>query len=538
MSNKLSQKLSLFYNSNKFPWLIICVGVAFRLIRYSHNSSLWFDESRNAIGIINRSFSELVIPASNQTLSLPLGFYILEKFAIKILGNSEYAFKLFPLLFGIASLVLFYNVAKQYIKPKAIPIALGLFAVLEPLVDSSSAVKPYSCDVAIALFLYAITKYIQSRKLNTLQAMLLGGIGATTALFSHPSVFIMVGIGTTMIISCAVKKEWSKMRGLLITFLIWGSGFLAVFFIYTRPLMYNFTLTNDSIFWMKAKGFMPFPPMSLSDIQWFLDLPQRIFAFPIGLTFSGIGTLTFLAGCITIFLGKKEHFFILISPLIFTLLASAFHKYVFSLTPILFLVPFIILIIAEGTEYIREKISFSSQVIGIILVGLLFLHPLSWAAYNTVKPSSREEIKPVLAHIKNNWKSGDILYVYYMTQFAFEYYSKYHPGNYHFSENEYIIGRGPQDWYATYKRKDFKGFWNPDRPFSQPYNEIFKGYIEDLNKLKGNKRVWVLFSSMVSKDGIHEEKFFQYHLETIGKKLDSFGQPGVSAVYLYDLSIN
>jgi hypothetical protein len=497
---------------------------------------LWFDESRNALGIISWSFSELVSPAPDQTLSLPVGFLMLEKLAVQTLGYSEYALRLIPLLFGITSLFLFYKVARQYIKPKAIPVALGLFAVLNPLVDLSSGLKPYTGDVAIALLLYAVTIYTQSRKLNALQVILLGGLGATIIWFSHPSVFILAGIGITLSVSCLVKKEWSKMRGLLVIFLIWVSGFLAVYLIYTRSLMSNFTLTNNNIVWMKHKAFMPFPPLSLSDIQWFIDLPLRIFVFPVGLTFSGIATLAFIAGCITIFLEKKEYFFILISPLIITLLASGLNKYVFSQEPILFLVPFILLFIAEGTEYIREKLSHSSKIIGIIFVVLLFLHPLAWATYHAVKPSSREEIKPVLAHIKNKWQEGDVLYVYYMTQFAFDYYSKYHPGNYHFGDNEYIIGRGPQDWYATYKKQEFEGFWDPENPFSQPYTESFKEYVEDLNKLKGHKRVWVLFSSMVSKEGIHEEKYFKYYLETIGKQLDFSGRAGISAVYLYDLS--
>ncbi len=536
MSEKLSQKLSQLYNSNKLPWIIIAVGIILRLIRYFYNPSLWFDESRNALGIISQSFSELIPPSPEQTLSLPLGFIMLEKFATQILGHSEYALRLFPLLFGIISLFLFYKVNRQIIRQDAIPIALGLFAILGPLIDLSAELKPYTGDVAIALLIYTVIIYTQSKQLTTFHAILLGGLGVIAVWFSHSSVFILSGIGITLAGSCLVKKEWSKIRGLLVAFLIWVAGFLGVYFVYTRPLMLNFISTNNEIVWMKHKAFMPFPPSSFSDFQWFLDLPLRIFVFPVGLTFSGISAFAFIAGCIMIFSKKKEHFFILISPLILTLLASGLHKYTFSQEPILFLVPFILLLIAEGTGYIREKLNNGSKIIGIIFVGLLFLHPLAWTTYHAAKPSSREEIKPVLTYIKKNWRKGDILYVYYMTQFAFEYYSKYHPGNYHFDGNEYIIGQGPQDWYATYKRQEFRGFWNKDKPFSQPYTEIFKKYVEDMNKLKGHKRVWILFSSMVSKEGIHEEKFFNYHLGTIGKQLDSFGQAGISAVYLYDLS--
>lgn len=488
------------------------------------------------MGIIDWPLSQLLSPAPEQTLSIPLGFYLLEKLAIQLLGYSEYALKLFPLLFGVVSLFLFLKVAKQYINPKAVPIAVGLFAFLSPLIDLSSSVKPYTGDVAFALMLYLLANSTQFKKTNILPAVLLGGVGAVVLWCSHPSVFILFGIGITLSISFGVNKEWPKMKRLFIPLFIWGSGFLAVYLIYTQPLMYNFTQTNDSIFWMKQKAFMPFPPMSFADLQWFLDLPQRIFTNPVGLTFTGLATLCFIAGCINIFSGNKEHFFLLISPLLLTLLASALHKFVFSQTAILFLVPLFILFIAEGTEYIREKLSHSSNAIGIMLVVLLFIHPLSWASYRAIKPDDREAIRPVLTHIKKNWQKGDILYVYYMSQFAFEYYSKYHPGNYHFKNGEYIIGEGPQDWYATYKVKEFRGFWNKEKPFSQPPMEILKEYAGELTTLKGNKRVWVLFSSSVAKGGMLEENFFVYTLRNIGKQLDFFGTPGVSAVYLFDLS--
>lgn len=97
---------------------------------------------------------------------------------------------------------------------------------------------------------------------------------------------------------------------------------------------------------------------------------------------------------------------------------------------ILFLVPLILLFIAEGVDYIRETTRNSSFIMGILVIGLLFIHPVTIAAYHAVKPSSRGEIKPVLSHMKNRWQKGDIIYVHYYAQYAFEYYSKYHPKPY------------------------------------------------------------------------------------------------------------
>ncbi len=79
-------------------------------------------------------------------------------------------------------------------------------------------------------------------------------------------------------------------------------------------------------------------------------------------------------------------------------------------------------------------------------------------------------------------------------------------------------------------------YYNADTPIYQSSSDIFKIYLYDLNKPKGHKRVWILFSAAIIKDRVDEEKYIVFHLDTIGKRLEFFGHSGVAAVYLYDLS--
>lgn len=533
----LPQRLSQFYNSNKLPWIIIFVGIVLRLVRYLHNPSLWFDELRNSLAFLSRPLSDFIPIDPDIFISTPFGFVLAEKIAINTFGNSEYALKLFPLLSAIVSLFLFYYVAKNYIKPKVVPIALGLFSLTEPMIDYSSSVRPYASDVAITLLLYAAAIYVQSKKLTALRIFGWGAIGAAAVWISHPATIVLAGIGTTLTISCLAGKEWARIKRMLFVFSFWFLSFLTVFFMYIRPLMRSFDFTNQYIYFEKIKAFMPFPPMSFGDMRWYLDVLFRIMNDPAGFTLSGIAAFTFLLGCISFYSKQKKNFFILISPLFIALLLSSFHQYTFIDRTILFLVPSIWLFVAEGVEYVKDKTSQHGPIIVITLIALLFLHPLAWSTYRSVKPYSPEEIKPVLSYVKDNWQEGDIVYVYYMSQFAFKYYSEYHPGNYHFNEDEYIIGKASKGWTANYiKETVTSDYANLDKLMVQPYTVIFQEYVEDLNKLKGRKRIWVLFSSSVPKAGINEENFFVYHLETIGEKLDSFGHAGISSVYLYDLS--
>ncbi|HDH53315.1 MAG TPA: hypothetical protein ENH24_02395, partial [Nitrospirae bacterium] len=232
MSGGISQALSQIYNSKKFPWIIICIGIALRLVRYLHNTPLWFDESVIAVDIFKRPLTDFINPSPDYTQTGPLGFYILSKLAVQLFGNSEYALRLAPLLFGIASLFLFYKVAKEIVRPGAVPVALALFAVLDPLIFYSSELKPYSGDVAFSLLVLSLATH-KIKTFNIRHIVIFSVVGAAAVLSSHPAVFVLAGAGAGLILSCLKRKEWARLRGILIVCMIWALSFIAVYLVYT-----------------------------------------------------------------------------------------------------------------------------------------------------------------------------------------------------------------------------------------------------------------------------------------------------------------
>ena len=62
------------------------------------------------------------------------------------------------------------------------------------------------------------------------------------------------------------------------------------------------------------------------------------------------------------------------------------------------------------------------------------------------------------------------------------------------------------------------------------------GYVEQLNQLAGKNRVWLLFSHVILSDvqGVSEEQFMVYYVNSMGEKIDEFRSLG-SSIYLYDL---
>ncbi|MBI5056678.1 MAG: glycosyltransferase family 39 protein [Nitrospirae bacterium] len=508
-------KLNLLYKSDRFPWIIISFGIIFRIVQYLHNFSLYIDEARDTVaGILGRSFSGLLGPPPDIFIpSPPLGFFVIEKLAVQFMGNSEYVLRLFPLIAGIVSLVLFYYTARQYIKGNAVTVALILFATLEPLIYYSSSVRPYSSDIAAALLVYMTAMYFHSNRLFFPRAVVFAAIGSVVIWFSSTSVFILAGAGATLGVCSVIRKEWQKAGALLMIYTCWLISFAFCYFLYLK------NLTNAEWFVNTFGGeeaFAPFPPLSFFGIAWYIRSFFRVFDETVGISLSGIAAFAFITGGISIFSEKKDRFFILISPVVFVLLASSFYMYPFRHRMILFLVPPLLFFIAEGAEYIRDKTARHTPIIGTVLIGLLLFYPLLSAAHHLFKPVVQEEIKPAINYVRKHWQEGDVLYVHYRAHPVFEYYKK----KYGFNDKDYIVGI-----YAGEKNN----LW----AFSVDY---LNAYTDDLDHLHGKKRVWILFTETpVLKKGINEKVFFVYYLNTIGRQIDSFEGEG-AAVYLYDLS--
>ena len=485
--------------SRSLPLVIVCWGSWLRLAQYLFDRSLWLDESMLSVNIVGKSFYELLGPLDYHQ-GAPLGFLMIEKASVQILGNSEYALRLFPLISGIISLFLYYGLAKQTLTVKMVPIALGLFAISGPLIYYSSETKQYSSDVAIAICLFSAGIYCSSHTLTPWRALALGLLGAASIWFSHPSMFVLAGIGIALSVFCLAKREWSKIRLISIAYSLWALSFVACYVVSLRSLSENKNLLN---YW--ASNFVPWPVVSLSTIDWFIGTFFGTFEYPVGGELSGLAALLFLIGGIALFFNKRDQFLILILPVFITLVASGLHKYPFSGRLILFLVPVLIIFIARGAELIQLKIKADTPLVAWCLIGFLFFHPLIYSTYHLIKPVVRTEIKPVMNYIKEHRRTEDALYVYHWSIPAFRYYAP----RLGLDTMSRVMGAyGDSNWH---------------------------NYENDIDRLRSYRRVWLLFSNSRTQSGEDEEKIFLYFVDKVGAKLDYFKAPDAAA-YLYDFN--
>lgn len=133
-------------------WTLIVAGVVLRLAQFLPERSFWHDEAALACNLSQRSFAQLMEPLDyNQ--GAPLGFLFAQRAVYLTLGGSERALRLLPFLCGVAALLVFPWVARQYVSVNAVVIALALFALGRPLTYYAGELKQYSGDVLVALIL-------------------------------------------------------------------------------------------------------------------------------------------------------------------------------------------------------------------------------------------------------------------------------------------------------------------------------------------------------------------------------------------------
>ena len=286
INSKIIPTINLFSNRYMIPFLLIVMGIYFRVRLYLFNRSLWLDEAYLTHNLLDRSWIELFSPL-DYGQSAPVFFLLFEKFSLSfstIITNRELLLRIFPLISGIATLVLIWLLAKKNMRIGAF-FTLALFVFNQRLVYYSSEVKQYSSDVLISIILLWLAWNCITSALSRKPIIELGSAGIVLIWFSHPSVFILAGIGLSLGLDYLFKKEWRNLARIGLIGMGWILSFTSQYVLSMRNLTTNASLLN---YW--ESGFMPMPPWnnwSWFPTAWFnfLEYPGNspysfIFAWP------------------------------------------------------------------------------------------------------------------------------------------------------------------------------------------------------------------------------------------------------------------
>ena len=154
------EKINNLLESKWLIWIIIIIGIAARLHQYLLNHTLWLDEAFIAINIIKSNFKELLLPLKYYGQSAPVLFLESTKLITKIWNNSEFAFRLLPLLAGIGSVIAAYFLGKKFLNKKAVIVFLTLIAFSRYGIYYSAELKQYSLEMLATILILILTAKI------------------------------------------------------------------------------------------------------------------------------------------------------------------------------------------------------------------------------------------------------------------------------------------------------------------------------------------------------------------------------------------
>ncbi len=483
--------------------LLFLAGILLRLRQYLTGRSLWADEAMLALNIVNRNFGELLRPLDYDQ-GAPPGFLLVEKLFNLLLGRSEYALRLLPFLLGILSIWLFYLLLKRVTVGAGLIAALALFVFNPRLIYYSSEVKQYIVDVVVTLILLLLAAPLFESGVRKREMIWLAVAGFFALWFSHPAVFVLAGIGLTLVVLCLEKRDITNLWIVLGMGLFWVAALGLLYFLILKDIQQNAYMQE---YWQGA--FVPVPPWS--DPEWF----RRSLAENIGVQFGIPYAVYFVCGLILagwfVLWRTRRNFAIAFGWILsITLFASALKLYPVFERMILFLIPIGLILVGKSVEFIDRRLQnprWLGRALATLLTLFLVFAPVKTSADYFLAPKYYEHIRPSMSVLQDSWRPGDAIYVSNGAEPAFGFYAPL----YGLSGTEYLSNA----------REDYR---NPDNITRQ------------LDSLKGKSRVWVLLSHVYEKEGFNEKDFILDDLRRNGRIKREFRVPGTSVyLYLFDL---
>ena len=481
------------------------------------------------MNVIDRSPREL-LETLDFNQAAPPGFLLLERGMTFLFGYSELALRAIPLLSGIAAIIIFAWLAKRLLAPFPALLAVLLFSVADGLIYYSSEAKPYSLDVLATLLLLAGVVFVGESAPTRGVAILFGILGVLLMSVSYAALIVVGSVaGVFLLVALHERRVMNIVRS--IPLLMWSVCAIAVG-------IYG---------WSRSDGIrLSFEAGEGSDsaFEWFGSLIHEVNVLGTGLLTSigfpdespwnhlfKVAAVCFVTGTVSLARSEWRRLLLLLAPMVFTLFAWSLGQYPLVPRTTLFLVPVVILLLAQGVDTIVRWTPSPWRPFGAFVAAGILVGPLWTMSEAVTEPRVKEEIKPVLAYIQARSAPGDTLYVHYGAQYALVYYE---------------LCRCTEDRAQLNARWSFKGRaghkqfapaltgLSPNILVSPYADGDLDRQLADLQRLPDGKRIWFLYTHVA---GAAEEMFIRHRLiarlEEIGERIGGIDRPGAHA-YLYE----
>ena len=497
LASKLEHRLAPLLKSDLLWILLMGAGLVLRLRQYAEHLSIGNDEAALGRNIVERSFSGLTRPLSFGQ-GAPLLFLFIQKGFVSVFGNQDLILEIFPLITGLVAIYFFYRIARRHFGLAGV-FAVFAFAISLWLLKYSANPKQYSSDVAVVLVLVDLADRCLDELARGRDFLMLTVAGAVGLWLAHPAVFVLPGIGLVILLAELYRKDREALAWTLGMGGAWAAAFGLDYLISLRNLTTDAYLAR---YWLAT--FVPMPPWS--NPGWFVNAYRALLlpaASKLDASVMASWSLLLGIGIVSLLVSRRSFGLIILLPFVLTLAASALHKYPIQDRLLLFLVPFVYLLTAEGLRRVYTWIARWNRVPAWAVYAVLcviLLRPMAVnAKRNFFNPPRPWDMRPVVEYITAKWNEGDMVYVSGGGE-TFQFYA---------------------DSYGLV----------PARTRVDNAHRIarYSTYMGDMKTFAGQDRVWVVFARF-EEQSYQNQRYVKY-LNRVGEIKDSF-DTGSARVYL------
>ena len=341
--------------------LFVALGVVVRLTRFLLAFPLSADEYQLAANLLDRGFLALLEPLQYNQVA-PIGFLWIESAVVRLCGFSEWSLRLFPLVCGIASVLLFRRVAGRLLRGLPLVLAVAIFAVAYYPIRYSAEVKPYACDAFCSLLLFWLAIEWWRAPGQTRWLWWLTGLAPLTLAVSFPAAFVSGGLSLGI-----AWTLWQRRRTLAAkpAWLAWVAFNLVVAIAFLGLMRLNisaqYNATRHDMVDCWAGCFPPWQQPWQLPVWLAIVHTSEMFAYPVGAENGGsvLTSICFAVALWSAFRRPRREVAVTVAAWFgLSLIAAAWHRYPYGGHARLsqYLAPAICLLTGSGAALLLTKL--------------------------------------------------------------------------------------------------------------------------------------------------------------------------------------
>jgi hypothetical protein len=378
----------------RLAFAVLAVGLCWRFIRYLLRFPIWGDEAMLCVNFLDHDYLGLTRELHNCQIA-PVLFLWGEEAVLRWLGSSELAMRLPLFLAGLASLALFWRLARLTLSPLGHTLAVGILAVSVWPVSMGVLVKPYALDLLTSLVLLTLAMQWLARPQKLLWLVLLTTAVPFALLASYPSVFIAGSVSLMLLPAVCRRPGWSA-RTLYVAYnLILLATFSANYLLIGLRHLDSTVGAATTRVGMETYWAEGFPPQGLLPlVKWLVLIHTgQMSAYPVGSSDGGsvLTVLLSLVGVCHFWRGRRWPLVLACTaPLALGMIAAVLRRYPYGASGRLMqhVAPPIILSAAAGAAVLirRARTDLARGRWTVAICGLFVLIGIAGTIRDVIQP--------------------------------------------------------------------------------------------------------------------------------------------------------